>query len=130
MGLAGPHLSKLQNLNPQEVEAALVDLKKEARRLGRKLLGKYHPDSNPADEDAPKHFQAVKLILEKLDTLRVVQPPPPSPVVSYKVVYYPPTAPQGGSVTVRTGYFTYQNTGVTTSGLEYDARRVVTIKPR
>lgn len=129
MGLAGPHLASLQNLNPQEVEKALDVLKKEARRLGRRLLGKYHPDRNAADEEAPKHFQAVKLVLEKLDTLRVIQPRP-SPVVSYKVTYYPPTSPHGGSVkTVRTGYFTYQHT-TGAPGVGYDARRVVTIKPR
>lgn len=130
MGLAGSHLANLQNLNPQEAEEALDALRKGARRLGRKLLGKYHPDRNPADEEAAKHFQAVKRILENLDKLRVVQPQP-SPVLSYKVAYYPSTSPHGGSVrTVRTGYFTYQHTGTAATDVTYDAKRVVTIKPR
>lgn len=132
MGLAGPAVAKFQGMNPQDAEKALADLKEEARRRGRKLLGKYHPDRNPADDEAAKHFQAVKTVFEKLDTLRLVQPKPP-PVMSYNITYYPPTSPYGGSATTtttRTGYFTYQHSTGVASGPGYDARRVVVLKPR
>jgi hypothetical protein len=133
MGLIGEPIEKIRKLNPREAEAALDDLKKEARRRGRRLLGSYHPDKNPADvEEAFKNFQAVKLVLEKIDTLRVVQAPRPPPRVSYTITYYPSTSPYGGTATsasTSTGYFTYEHR-TAPAGVPYDARRVVLIRPK
>lgn len=127
LGLAGPGLKqKLRHrVSPEEI-------KEEAHRVGRKLLGKYHPDRNK-DPDAAPMFQAVKDVLEHLDNLPLPSEAPAGPRIRYSVTFYPERGPSGGHVktqTVRTTYFDREEQKSQSSGVQYDATRVVPMRPK
>jgi len=123
-------LVELGLTNPTGVDS-VEHLKDRARKVGRALLGKYHPDRNPSDLEALGMFKAVNQVLQNLDKIQV---PPPRSQVKVSWSYYPPMSPHGGAATAETrtssrqGYFNFKVEQK--GGVKYDAKRVVFIRPK
>jgi len=101
---------------------AATELRQELHRRGRRLLAKYHPDRNPGNPGAGELFRAASEVLREVETVDQLR----APAVS--VTLYPQTSPAGTHLYTRAqqGYFSWT---LESSGLRYDARRVVFMKP-
>jgi len=106
----------------EQFQGTVADLKRQAKKKGRALLGKYHPDRPSGDIE---RFKAINTVLQKLD--EIVES---KPQIRVSVTFYPPQYPQGPSTTVRTSYFDNQVHSVKSTGIQYDSRKVVPMKPR
>lgn len=127
LGLAGPSLK--QKLR---YKASPEEIKKEARQVGRKLLFKYHPDRNK-DPDASEMFRAVNDVLSCIDSLPLPEKAAPEPQVRVSVSFYPERSPYSGYVktkTVRTTYFDREDQKTKSSGVKYDAKKVIPLRPK
>jgi len=127
LGLAGKTLreSLIKWKDCSDLEYRLTT---EARKRGRKLLGKYHPDRSFGSAEK---FQAINEVLQRLDTL-TIPIPKESLKTSVSVSLYPERSPYGGEIrtrTVRRSYFEFKNEETCSSGVRYDPRKVVRMRP-
>jgi hypothetical protein len=132
LGLAGPALaSQVEGWKP--AKDAVQNLKEAARRRGRRLLGKYHPDKHPGSNEALLRFRAINEVLQTLDDLVIPGVTPKEPRTTVSVSFYPEAHPSGPTIEVRTvrkSYFDFMTEETRTSGIQYDATRVIPMRPR
>lgn len=113
LGLLPPDVESLRGL-------PAADFRNVIHARGRRLLAKYHPDHNPGDVEALELFRVAAHVIREAEVFEI-----PTTV---RVTLYPESCPGGSHLYTRRawrGYFPE----VETSGLRYDARRVVLVRP-
>jgi hypothetical protein len=127
LGLAGQGLAEARAECP-----TAQAFKDRVRKRGRALLGKYHPDRHKGSREALARFKALNDVLQRLDNIPIPDVQPEVPRYSVSVDFYPEAHPTGPTIetrTVRRSYFDFMTEETRSSGVRYDAARVVPMRP-
>lgn len=119
-------LDRLRQTPFEQARKDLEAVKVEARKRYRKLAFKYHPDRNQGNPEAEDIFKALAPVLQRIEALQV-HPPRPQVRMQPMVVQfhsYQGPSPFSGAVN-----FTTTSSTTTSSTMNYQAHRVVFIRP-
>lgn len=126
LGFTAACVDQLRRMPFEGAQVRLDELKKEARKLYRKLVYQLHPDRNPDDPDAGTKLQVLSDVLKQIEGLKLQRAAPP-PIMH--VQFHPSMQVQRVHMHRYNGTTSGYSSTSTSTTVTYVATRVVNIKP-